>query len=229
MRKNNHAAPLWVSQNFLTARAAIRRIVRLAKLNPGDHVIEIGAGKGHITRALAAVCASVSAYEIDSTLAARLCDTFRGTNVRIHCRDFLAAPLPQNTPYKVFSNIPFSRTSEIISKLSQAKAPPDEAWLVMEKGAAKRFLGRPVESRASLMLKPFFDIQIRYHFRREDFHPAPSVDTVLICLRRKPVPDLPLTQRRAYSAFIQKHYSASRDTLYIQWLCLFRKKFGKSI
>ncbi|MDR0293348.1 MAG: rRNA adenine N(6)-methyltransferase family protein [Oscillospiraceae bacterium] len=190
------SAPLSVSQNFLTSRRTIRRLIRIAGLKRSDHVVEIGAGRGHITRELAQTCGRVSAYEIDPALGGRLAAEFQNSNVDVHCRDFLTAALPKDAPYKVFANIPFCRTSGIIRKLTAAAAPPEEAWLVVEKGAAKRFTGQPRESRVSLLLKPFFELEIRYHFRRDDFHPAPSVDAVLLHLRRKTAPDAAASQRQ---------------------------------
>jgi len=222
---------LSISQNFLTSKRIIRRLIRIAGLNNSDHVIEIGAGRGHITRELAQICGRVSAYEIDRALAGRLYEMFHYSRIHILCRNFLTEPLPKDTPYKVFANIPFSRTTEIIRKLAAGAAPPDDAWLVMEKGAAKRFMGKPNESRISLLLKPFFDMEIRYHFRREDFHPAPSVDTVLFHMKRKTTPDIAASQKQAYESFIENHFGRHRyiigETLYIQWLCLFRRSHGK--
>ena len=60
--------PFSVSQNFLTCSKTIRRLLRLTSICESDHVIEIGAGKGHITRELAKICKAVSAYEIDDKL-----------------------------------------------------------------------------------------------------------------------------------------------------------------
>ena len=224
-----NSTPVSVSQNFLTSRQTIRRLLRIAELKQTDHVVEIGAGRGHITRELARICGRVSAYEIDRALAGRLYSEFENSNVRVYGRDFLASALPKNAPYKVFASIPFCRTTEIIRKLTAA-APPEEAWLVVEKGAAKRFMGIPRESRASLLLKPFFDMEIRYHFRRDDFHPAPSVDAVMLCLKRKSVPDVTAAERRAYEAFIGKRFGrlprVSGEMLYVQWLCLFRRSRG---
>lgn len=71
-----------MGQNFLTGGAVIRRLVRRAKIRPGDHVIEIGAGKGHITRELLRVGAEVTAYELDRALAARLHERFAGDVLR---------------------------------------------------------------------------------------------------------------------------------------------------
>ena len=140
---------LWVSQNFLTGRAVIRRILDQAALSKTDHVVEIGPGKGHITAALAQRCGRVSAVELDGRLYERLCRTFpAGGPVRLYHQDFLTWPLPKSD-YVVFANIPFSITSAILRRLTQGSHPPREAWLVMEKGAAKRYMGRPALGTAS--------------------------------------------------------------------------------
>lgn len=235
-----------ISQNFLTSRRTIERLIRIAGLKNDDAVPEIGAGKGHITRALAERCRSVMTYEIDRALCKRLAPTL-GRNVRLCCRDFLRCELPR-TPYKVFANIPFSRTSDIMRKLTESTSPPEEAWLIMEKGAAKRFCGLPDENTSSLAVKPFFDARIVYHFRREDFHPAPRVDVVMLALKRKATADILLDERREFAEFVERGLRRGTDSLlprrqserafreaelpqprrsanmlYVQWLCLFRE------
>ena len=216
-----------LSQNFLTSGQVIRRIVNLAQLGESDHVIEIGPGKGHITRALLARCGRVTAVELDPELYGKLCVKFSDNpKLRLVRGDFLAQPLPRG-PYKVFANIPFSRTTDIVRKLTQSPRPPTEAWLVMEKGAAKRFLGRPHETLVSLYLKPWFEGEVLYHFRREDFHPMPAADAVLLHLKRRPAADLSPAQRGAWLRFTAARLPATRDTLYVQWLCLFRRWWEK--
>ena len=96
----------------------------------------------------------------------------------------------------------------------------------------------------SLALKPWFDVRIAYHLKREDFHPAPSVDCVLLELRRRARPDIPASQREAWLRFTEeglrhgppgmtKHQiqqaltqdgaiPMSGTMRYVQWLCLFR-------
>lgn len=246
MSKNQgHVLSYSISQNFLTSQKTISRLLDKTDLSRRDTVLEIGAGKGHITRALSRRCGQVLAYEIDRKLFEGLAGK-TGENVRLICGDFLKAPLP-GKPYKVFANIPFSRTTEILRKLTDAPLPPEVAWLVVERGAAKRFCGQPQESQSSLLLRPFFQLRILCPIAREEFHPAPRVDTVLLELRRRPDPDLPLSQRRAFAAFVahgrRYGFSAlltkrqiatalrlaglpqierSGNTLYVQWLCLFR-------
>ena len=242
---------LGVSQNFLTGARTVQRIVSLARLADTDHVIEIGPGKGHITAALLPRCAKVTAVELDGELAAALQAKFAGAaTLDLRRDDFLRWPLPGAGRYKVFSNIPFNRTTDIVRKLTEHRNPPEEAWLVMEKGAAKRFLGKPRETLRSLMLKPWFELDVVYHFRREDFHPLPRVDAVLLHLRRKAAPDVPAELREAYGRFIAagmnrgvtglagwrpkaaraaaaqragvRPGAAPGDILYVQWLCLYR-------
>lgn len=256
MSKNvKQDTPYSVSQNFLTSRKTIDRLIRIAELGKNDTALEIGAGKGHITKALADTCGKVISYEIDRQLYERL----RGTlpdNVRLHCGDFLKCRLPKE-PYLVFANIPFSITTNILRKLTAADPLPAGMWLIMEKGAAKRFCGLPKESLASLLIKPRFESKIVYHFRREDFHPAPKTDVVMVEFRRKCKADIPVEQWNDYCLFLQHSLKyglcgrnalltkkqidtalrlaglpmlkPSGEVLYIQWLCLFRcwLRFGK--
>lgn len=233
-----------VSQNFLTSARLVHRLVGLTTIAKSDRVIEIGAGKGHVTRALLDACREVIAYEIDPAL----CELLRRTlgareNLTLVPGDFLAARLPARGEYKVFSNLPFSITTAALKKLADAPNPPTEMWLVVEKGAAKRFLGTPRETAMSLSLKPFFQMRIAWHFARGDFHPMPAVDCVLLHLSRRETPDLAPGERAAFSAFgkagpgrfLSKRQivtalrmahlppaGPSGEMLYVQWLCLFR-------
>lgn len=241
---------LRISQNFLTSSSLIKRIIKLSSLNCNDVVVEIGAGKGHLTKGLCEVCGKVIAIERDSSLYTKLSKNLSDIpNVQVLCYDFLKWDLPK-TKFKVFANIPFSRTTGIVKKLLFSTNPPVEAWLVLEKGAAKRFLGTPNESLMSLLIKPLFDAEIIYHFSKSDFHPAPSVNTVLIHFHKKQTPDIEPGCYRRYCKFITDCMSSrstgirkyltkkqidtalklaklstditSGDILYIQWLCLFR-------
>lgn len=247
---------LSISQNFLTSRKTVDRLLTLARLSGSDTVVEIGAGKGHLTRALSGRCGKVLAWELDAALADKLKQTFcDNPAVRIIHQDFLKASLPRG-PYKVFANIPFSLTTAIVKKLTQGPSFPDELFLIMEKGAAKRFLGLPKENAHSLAIKPLFDAEIVYYFAREEFHPAPRVDVVMVRLTKKQQPDVALSRLNAYRAFIErglrdgvcgrgsalsyaqankalrleglKDLRESAEMLYVQWLCLFRcaERFG---
>ena len=106
----------------------------MADLRGSDTVLEIGAGKGHITRQLAMVCRQVVSYEIDPALCHRLQGALL-ENVSLRCGDFLMARLPRG-PYKVFANIPFSLTTAILRKLTMGDRMPEAAWLIVERCGA---------------------------------------------------------------------------------------------
>ena len=245
--------PYSISQNFLTSKKTIDRLIRLTSIEQKDEVLEIGAGKGHITKALAGKANRVTAYEIDTKLYAGLQRSFKDeTKVTIVNQDFLKASMPKKS-YKIFSNIPFCITTDILRKIICGSNPVQEAWLIMEKGAAKRFCGYPGENLMSLQMKPFYDLRIEYYFKKTDFHPMPSVEVVLLHMKKKKQPDIKREEKAAYLNFIRhtikygfygkKSLLTSRQIsqalrfaglpqiersgmiLYVQWLCLFRYFF----
>lgn len=247
MSKRTSHSRYSISQNYLTSTKTINSLLRRTSICKNDLVIEIGAGKGHITKQLAKISHAVIAYEADTELSRRTEETISAENVSIISDDFLKSSLPKTRAYKIFSNIPFSITTDIIRKLTTAPNPPAEAWLVMEKGAAKRFMGKPSDTLSSLTIKPFFEMEIVWYFSRQDFHPAPSVDTVLLHLTSRLPSDIPYSQREQYTQFLEKsiNYGINRlltkrqvslalklagqpcipesgIMLYVQWLCLFR-------
>lgn len=249
--KRNDTKQLFHSQNFITDPKLLHRLVRLGSIDKGDTVFEIGTGKGHLTEALCKKGGFVYSIEIDAKLAdcART-KLSQFSNVKLICGDFLKYSLPAKGNYKVFANIPYFITTQIIEKLTNTVNPPTDIWLIMEKGAAKRFMGIPRENEKSLLLKVNWEMQVLWHFRREDFHPKPSVDSVLLHFTRKEVPDLTKKEYGAFQKFIAHsmkygicgkgglltkrqvqvalkqaglpHSHEDGVTLYIQWLCLFR-------
>lgn len=253
-KHTNHRDPVKkvsVSQNFLTNRKLLERIVTISNINKQDTVIEIGTGKGHLTRTLCRKCRRLYSIEIDKSLYEQAKNTLSGCeNLKLICGDFLDYRLPSGTDYKIFANIPFFITTKIIRKLTETANPPQDIWIIVEKGAAKRFMGKNRETMQSLFLKPGWNTEIAWHFRRSDFHPMPAVDCVLLHLARKKSPDLSKKEYREFRHFVEhsmkyglfgKQSLLTRkqintalkreklppltpggEILYIQWLCLFR-------
>lgn len=245
------ARPLWASQNFLTSSRLIEHLLALTTIGPQDHVLEIGPGKGHITAQVLRRCAHLTAVELDEKLCANLRHKFAAEdNLTLVHGDILDWPLPYSGDYKVVSNLPFGATTAILRRLTEAANPPLEMWLVMERGAALRFCGKPRESLRSLALKPRYEVRIVHRFHREDFHPMPSVEAVLVHLSRKTAPDVAPERFEHYQRFLSAGFNgglaalrrrwpsadfdqavrqarirpgcAPGDILYIQWLCLYR-------
>jgi len=173
------------SQNFYTNKTNLQRLIKLSGINSNDIVLDIGAGSGIITEELSKYVKKVIAYELDQKYYRKLKDKFSDSpDVQLLNEDFLSTLLPQED-FKVFSNIPFSLTADIISKITSASFKLREAFLFVQKESAERFIGRPKNTQISAILSFMYDIRIIEEFRREDFKPVPNVDIVLLNLKSK--------------------------------------------
>jgi len=174
--------------NFLKNSDLVKNLLKKTSIGSTDLVIEIGPGKGIITQELAAICRKVIAIEKDNGLFLYLKQKFRGReNVYIVLGDFLAYQLP-NQNYKVFSNIPYNITAKVIKKITQYQNSPNNAYLIVQKEAAKKFVGIPYTSATqmyALLLKPWFNTEVIHLFKRTDFEPIPQVDSVLMHLKKR--------------------------------------------
>lgn len=153
-----------------------------------DLVLEIGAGSGVITSALAKRAGRVIAVELDPLAAKRLRQNMAArdiSNVRVVEGDFLGLSLPDE-PYKVFSNPPFHLSSEILHKLIEAPNPPDEIALILQKQFALKFLNtdRHYTSQLGYQMTRDYQTKIRLPLKNTDFTPPPAVPTVLFVAKR---------------------------------------------
>ena len=173
------------SQNFYTNKTNLQRLIKLSGINSNDIVLDIGAGTGIITEELSKYAKKVIAYELEQKYYKKLKDKFSDSpDVQLLNEDFLSTSLPKED-FKVFSNIPFSITADIISKITSANSKLREAFLFVQKESALRFLGRPKNTQISAILSFMYDIRIIEEFRWEDFKPVPNVDIVLLNLKSK--------------------------------------------
>lgn len=192
-----------LSQNFLYNRSLIQKLVRDSSIGSKDLVLEIGPGKGFITLELLGVAKKVVAVELDAKLVAHLNHHFSQlSHFELHHANILQFPLPQ-IPYKVFANIPFSIEGEIVRKLLGSSNPPIDTYLVVMKELATRLSGLPHDNQFSLKHKPWFDLSIQHRFKRSDFIPQPSVDSVVWRITLKTNPLLPIKDRQKWEKFIE--------------------------
>lgn len=153
-----------------------------SNLKKRDTVVEIGAGSGVITSALAHRVHHVIAIEPDHATAEKLRANLKKRNldnVEIIKRDFLDYTLP-STPYKVFSNPPFRLSSKIVHKLIEANNPPEAFYLILQKQFALKLLNtdRHYTSQLGLQLIQSYQTKIRLPLKPTDFTPPPAVPTV---------------------------------------------------
>ncbi|MBA2682847.1 MAG: 23S ribosomal RNA methyltransferase Erm [Ktedonobacteraceae bacterium] len=201
------------SQNFLKSPALVDQLLNKSDIHITDIVYEIGPGKGIITGRLAQRCRQVIAIEKDYELAASLRSRFAGIpNVKIHIGDFLEYRLPNNH-YKVFANIPFNITSAVVTHLISTHIPPDDAYLVMQREAAEKFLGQPRESLYAILLKPTFELELLHCFRRSDFVPVPRVDVVMLRLRKRGPPLVARNDMQLFRDFVVYVFTMPQPSL----------------
>ncbi|MDY0097397.1 MAG: rRNA adenine N(6)-methyltransferase family protein [Candidatus Dojkabacteria bacterium] len=173
------------SQNLYTNKTHLQKLVKLSRINSNDIVLDIGAGTGVITEELSKYAKQVIAYELDPKYFEVLKKRFNNTpNVILKNEDFLDIQLPQKE-FKIFSNIPFSLTSDIINKITDLDSKFVEAFIFLQKESAKRYLGKPKNTQISSILSFRYDINIIEEFNPGDFKPVPNVDIILLKLKAR--------------------------------------------
>jgi len=186
------------SQNFIKSSVLVKQLLSVSFISPNDLVVEIGPGLGIITQELVKVAREVIAVEKDRELFANLKNKFNQVkNLKIFNQDFLDWTLPQK-PFKIFSNIPFNITAEIIDKLLKSPTKPTEFYFVMQLEAAQKYiLNDQFNAQNSILLAPFYDVEILGDIDRTAFTPKPQVDIVFIKFTLKDIFlfDLPVYQQ----------------------------------
>lgn len=210
MRKIRH------SQNFIRNPEVIDFLVRKSKITKKDLVVELGAGDGEITKILSKYSKEVIAIEKDKKLYKKLfLDLKNKSNVKILNTDIFDFHFPEKGSYKVFSNIPFNFTADIVRLLTTQQNLSDDIYLFTQKQAALNYCGRPKtkESLKSLFLKLRFKPSIVYQFKRGDFRPAPKVDIVLLRLQKLSQPLLSAAKTTNFKDFVVYAFSQTKPNI----------------
>ena len=202
-----------LSQNFLSDPVTIARIVWVARPGADDLVVEVGAGEGFLTRALARECRKVIAYEIDEVLARRLAGRCRG-EPKIECvhADFLSATPPAE-PFAVVGNIPFGITSRIVEWCLGAAELTSATMVTQLDYARRRGGGHGRWSLLTVRTWPRFEWRLFGDIGRERFRPVPSVDSGILRLDRRRKALLPADALGGYEAMVETGFRGVGGTL----------------
>ena len=182
------------------------KLIGHSNLKKRDLVLDIGAGSGVITTALAKRVREVWAIEPDHATAEKLRANlvkYNIRNVRVVERDFLEIDLPTE-PYKVFANPHFRLSAEIFYRLLDLKnrdgmivaqgkdghRKPDAIYLILQKQLALKLIAtdRHYTSQLGRQILRGYDARIRLPLRADDFTPPPAVPAVFYeaKLRQRP-------------------------------------------
>ena len=218
-----------LAQNFLRSPKLVRRLVGMSTIGPSDTVCEIGPGNGIITAALASIAGDVIAIEKDPELVRRLRERFRSfDNVEIVEKDFLDYSCGASE-YKIFANIPYNITAQIVRRILYERSNLSEAFLILQKEAAKKFSGCPKETLFSLLAKPFFEFEILYRLKPADFWPRPNVDSVLLSIKRRACPLIQIKDIGSYRDFVQYGFGSWKPNLRLAFKHVFSYKQWKRL
>jgi 23S rRNA (adenine-N6)-dimethyltransferase len=216
-------------QHFLGNARLAAQLVADAGVTGNDRVVELGAGRGVLTAALADRAAQVLAVELDPKLVSALARRFASNrNVAVLCADVRETPLPAN-PYRVLANLPFHVTGAILRRLLDVPASGlRRADLVVQWQVARervRVGNGPPTDLLGARWAPWWEFRRGRRLPARSFRPPPSVDAAVLVVSRRPVPLIPATQCRKYVSFVERAFRSRADARELsvdQWIGLFR-------
>jgi len=197
-----------LGQNFLRPELA-ERLVAGADFRPGELVVEIGAGRGALTGALARRGVRLLAVEVDPALAEGLRARFgraAGGRVRVVRGDFLALPLP-GQPFRVIGSLPFGRTTDILRRLlDDPRGPLERADLVVQWEVACKRAALPPATLLSATWAPWWEFRLGPRIPAAAFRPVPGVAAGVVSVLRRSPPLLPPAMAPAYARFVRARW-----------------------
>jgi len=184
-----------LGQNFVVDPNTVRRIVRLAGVGPGDPVVEIGAGLGSLTLALAEAGAEVTAVEIDRRLVPLLRGVVESTGVRVIEGDALtlewAAVLAGHDRWTLVANLPYNVATPLVLDLLDHVPAIGRMLVMVQREAGERLAagpGDPAYGIPSVKVAYWASAAVVARVPATVFLPRPRVESVLVDIVRRPAP-----------------------------------------
>lgn len=175
-------------QNFLIDPNIQRKILDAAEIRPGERVVEIGPGRGILTKGLLERGAEVLAVEIDPLLVGTLRQEIPSAHLDLVRGDALQYPYDRIAPpypYKVVANLPYYLSTPLLFRLLEERRRISRMVLMLQKEVAER-LAAPVGGKnygvLSVMVQLYADVRIAFPVSKRCFRPRPEVDSSVIVL-----------------------------------------------
>lgn len=212
-------------QNFLVDQNTLQRIVQAAELPLAEPVLEIGAGLGALTLALAQHGALVTAVEIESRFAPPLqAVASRFPNVRLVFGDFLRLPIPtlveedwgEKEKGTVVANIPYAITTPILERLLAHKTLFRRMVLLVQEEFARRAIAAPNTPEygaLSLFVQYHTHAAVKGKVPRTVFWPQPEVDSAILVLDSVANGTQPVRDEQRLFALVRAAFGQRRKTL----------------
>jgi 16S rRNA (adenine1518-N6/adenine1519-N6)-dimethyltransferase len=204
-------------QNFIVDPGTRDRIAHASGIEPADEVLEVGAGAGGVTVALARMCRRLVAVEFDRRLIPVLREVLEGLeSVEVVEKDILkfdqSAAFPRGG-HVVAGNIPYNLTGALIRKLLDDPPRPRLLSLVVQKEVAERWTASSGASLSTVAVQVFADARIVFTIPASAFTPAPRVDSALVVLNVRDEPAVHVDDLRAFFRFVEAVFQGRRKQL----------------
>ena len=223
MKKHNVRFSKSLGQNFIINDFIIDEIIRRGDISEKDSILEIGPGIGVLTQALAETAHQVIAVELDNKLIPILKETLEDyENVEIIHNDILKIDVGEmikekmKKPTKVVANLPYYITTPIIMKLIEEVSGIEEIIVMVQKEVAERMVSGPgtkAYGSLSVAVQYYCDAMIILEVPRDNFMPAPNVDSAVIRLIVKDEPSVEVLDQDFFFKIIKGAFALRRKTL----------------
>ncbi|WP_339022750.1 16S rRNA (adenine(1518)-N(6)/adenine(1519)-N(6))-dimethyltransferase RsmA [Spiroplasma endosymbiont of Crioceris asparagi] len=170
-------------QNFISDDNLIKKIIDC--LGESKQVVEIGPGRGALTKELVNRYNNVLAIEIDKDLEKHLVETIKSDNLKIIIGDFLDLNIDDLCldDASVISNIPYYVTSPILFRIFENKKYFKKAVFMVQKEVANRICAKPGNKEygsLTVAANYFADVKFEFNVNKKFFNPQPKVDSAVI-------------------------------------------------
>ncbi|MFW2336140.1 16S rRNA (adenine(1518)-N(6)/adenine(1519)-N(6))-dimethyltransferase RsmA [Ilumatobacter sp.] len=187
-----------LGQNFVADPNTVRRIASLADVGPGDDVIEIGAGLGSLTLALAESGASVTAIEVDHGLVPILRREVEGLDsVTVIEADAMTLDwsqvLASGDRWTLVANLPYNVATPLVCDLLDQVPAVDSMLVMVQREVAERLASAPGSKHygaVSVKVAYWAEAAVAATVPASVFVPRPNVESALVRIVRRPPPDV---------------------------------------
>jgi len=206
-----------LGQNFIVDTAARDRIADAAGLTRQDDVLEVGAGAGGLTVALASRARRVTAVELDRRLIPLLKEVSDGLdNVDVVESDILRFDSSSAFPHGghvVAGNIPYNLIGALIRKLLDPEPRPRRLSLVVQKEVAERWTATSGASLATVAVQVFATARLLFMVPASAFQPPPKVDSACVVLEVREGPAVEVADLDAFFRLVEAVFQFRRKQL----------------
>jgi 16S rRNA (adenine1518-N6/adenine1519-N6)-dimethyltransferase len=208
-----------LGQHFLMDRGAAARIARLAVTQPGERVIEIGAGTGALTRALLTAGAGVTAFDIDPEMVAVLRARPDLASATILQADALTFDYPAwagDDAWVAAGNLPYNIATPLLLQLAAAPRRPERIVALIQRDVADRLTAEPgTPSYGSLTVAVRLRMRVERAFSVSpaQFYPRPKVNSAVIVLRPYAVPPVWVSDEVHFERVVRGAFAYRRKTV----------------